>query len=98
MVSAPNDIADLLASVARWLNHLRVLAADPDFAGWRHDEEPGALLKLVLDARARLESARFNEPEHRDPVVRLVVNGLPLARLRQLTGDEADGTDAAPAA
>ena len=85
--SAPNgdvDLADLLAGIGRYLARVRALAADLDYAGWRHEQEPSALIALLLNARSRAEEARLFDPARRARDLRLIVNALPLARLEQL--------------
>lgn len=98
MFVAPNgdvDLPGLLAGVGRYLARVRLLIDNPDFDGWRHEQEPGALLRVLLDARARCEAARLHDPERRARELRLVANSLPKARLEQLMVSIRNGDEAA---
>ena len=84
------DISSAILHLTRCANGLRHLIADETFGGWRHEQEPGSLLQSVLTARGRAEDLRFVEPATQARRLRLLLNGLPLDRLDQLLGEDAD--------
>jgi len=87
MTTERPNVSAVILDVTGWIHALERLTTDPDFGAWRHEEEAGALLQCLLAARSRAEDMRLLKPDEQASRVRMLLNGLPLARLRQLLGD-----------
>lgn len=89
------DISTVILDLAKWKHGIDVLTADQSFDGWRHAQESDALRHVLMGARERAENLRFVAEPTRTQQLALLWNGLPVARLRQLVGDDFDGDQVA---
>jgi len=96
-VTAPGalDVSAVILDVGRWIAVVRRLAEDPACRTWQNADEADLLLFALLNARARAEDLRFMEEPDRSARLRLLLKALPLARLRQLIGNECHVPEAA---